>query len=66
MGEVTTSVGIDAQKKDRVVAMLIGRAKTPETWQLANEPNAVRRWVRKLEREAPGPVRGFYEAGPCG
>ena len=36
------------------------------TWQLANEPNAVRRLVRKLEREAPGPVRVFYEAGPCG
>jgi hypothetical protein len=36
------------------------------TWQLANEPNAVRRLVRKLEREAPGPVRAFYEAGPCG
>jgi transposase len=26
----------------------------------------VRRLVRKLEREAPGPVRVFYEAGPCG
>ena len=36
------------------------------TWQLANEPNAVRRLVRKLEREAPGLVRVFYEAGPCG
>jgi len=31
-----------------------------------NEPNAVRRLVRKLEREAPGPVRACYEAGPCG
>jgi transposase len=39
---------------------------TPVTWQLANEPNAVRRLVRKLEREAPGPVRVCYEAGPCG
>src|SRR5688500_18379751 len=46
--------------------MLIGQEKTPVTWQLANEPNAVRRLVRKLEREAPGPVRVFYEAGPCG
>ena len=36
------------------------------TWQLANEPQAVRRLVRKLEREAPGPVSVFYEAGPCG
>jgi transposase len=36
------------------------------TWQLANEPKAVRRLVRTLEREAPGPVHVFYEAGPCG
>ena len=26
----------------------------------------MRRLVRKLEREAPGPVQVFYEAGPCG
>ena len=36
------------------------------TWTVANEPKAVRRLVRKLEREAPGPVQVFYEAGPCG
>jgi transposase len=46
--------------------MLVGEQKTPVTWQLANEPTAVRRLVRKLEREAPGPVQVFYEAGPCG
>jgi hypothetical protein len=39
--------------------MLIGAATTPVTWQLANEPGAVRRLVRKLERSAPGPVRVF-------
>lgn len=66
MGEVITYVGIDAHKKDLFVAMLIGRDQTPVTWQLANEPNAVRRLVRKLEREAPGAIRIFYEAGPCG
>ena len=66
MSEVITYVGIDAHKKDLFIAMLIGREKTPVTWQLGNEPNAVRRLVRKLEREAPGPVRVFYEAGPCG
>jgi transposase len=59
-------VGIDAHKKDLFVAMLVGRAETPVTWQVVNEPNAVRRLVRKLEREAPGPVHVFYEAGPCG
>ena len=57
MKDVTTYVGIDAHKKDLFVAMLMGHAKTPVTWQLANEPQAVRRLVRKLEREAPGPVQ---------
>lgn len=66
MQEVTTYVGIDAHKKDLFIAMVIGHEKTPVTWQLANEPNAIRRLVRKLEREAPGPVSAFYEAGPCG
>ena len=66
MKNVTTYVGIDAHKKDLFVAMLMGQEKTPVTWQLANEPNAVRRLVRKLEREAPGPVSAVYEAGPCG
>lgn len=66
MKNLTTYVGIDAHKKDLFVAMLIGHEKTPVTWQLANEPRAVHRLVRKLERETPGPVRVFYEAGPCG
>jgi transposase len=64
--QVTTYVGIDAHKKDLFIARLIGQQKTPVTWQLANEPQAVRRLVRKLEREAPGSVNVFYEAGPCG
>jgi transposase len=66
MKNVTTYVGIDAHKKDLFVAMLIGSEKTPVTWQLANEPRAVHRLVRKLERETSGPIRVFYEAGPCG
>ena len=66
MKEITTYVGMDAHKKDLFIAMLIGDAPTPVTWTVPNEPNAVRRLVRKLEREAPGPVRVFYEAGPCG
>jgi transposase len=66
MKNVTTYVGIDAHKKDLFIAMLVGDQRTPVTWTVPNEPNAVRRLVRKLEREAPGPVRAFYEAGPCG
>jgi transposase len=58
-------VGIDAHKKDLFVAMLVG-TQSPVSWTVPNEPNAVRRLVRKLERDAPGPVRACYEAGPCG
>jgi len=32
----------------------------PVTWQLPNEPSVVRRLVRRLERDAPGPVRVCY------
>lgn len=66
MQDVTTFVGIDTHKKDLYVTMLTGLETTPVTWQLPNEPAAVRRLGRKLEREARGPVRVFYEAGPCG
>ena len=36
MKNATTYVGIDAHKKDLVVAVLIGNEKTPVTWRLAN------------------------------
>ena len=48
MTQVTTFVGIDAHKKDLFVAMLHGQDTTPVTWQLANEPTAVRRLMRKV------------------
>ena len=66
MKQVTTYVGVDAHKKELFVAMLIGSQTTPVSWTVPNEPQAVRRLVRKLEREAPGAVRVCYEAGPCG
>jgi transposase len=64
--QITTYVGIDAHKKDLFIAMLVGTDKTPVTWTVPNEPNAVRRLVRKLERETRGRVQACYEAGPCG
>ena len=67
MKDVITYVGIDAHKKDLFVSMLVGDQRTPPvSWKVANEPQAVRRLVKKLERETPGEVRVFYEAGPCG
>jgi len=66
MKNVITYVGIDAHKKDLFIAMLIGTQETSVTWTVPNETQAVRRLVRKLERAAPGPVKCYYEAGPCG
>ena len=66
MSEIITSVGVDAHKRELHVAMLIGGATEPMAWTVANEPKAVERLRRKLEREAPGTVRVCYEAGPCG
>ncbi len=66
MNQVTTFVGLDAHKESINVAMLLPDQKNPIEWQLANEPGAVRRMLRKMEREAPGAVLCCYEAGPCG
>jgi transposase len=66
MGDVITYVGLDAHKKDLQVAMLVGNVKTPVTWTISNDARAIERLRRKLEREAEGPVRCCYEAGPCG
>jgi transposase len=48
------------------MAMLIGTEPTPVIWTTPNEPGAIRRLVKKLEREAPAAIQVFYEAGPCG
>lgn len=61
-----TFVGMDAHKKAISVAMLLPGQNEPVEWQLTNEPAAIRRLVKKLQREAPGEVRCCYEAGPCG
>ena len=66
MGEGITFVGLDAHKASISVAMLLPNAVTPIEWQLPNEASAVRRMIRRIEREAPGEVRSCYEAGPCG
>jgi hypothetical protein len=51
MKQVTTYVGIDAHKRDLFIAMLVGTHAAPVTWTVASEPQAVRRLVRKLERQ---------------
>ena len=66
MNEPITYVGIDAHKRELHVAMLVGASSTPVTWVVQNEPRAIDRLRRKLERTADGRIECCYEAGPCG
>jgi transposase len=66
MNEPSTFVGLDVHKATIVVAMLLPGQREPIEWRIAHEPAAVRRLVKKLEREGNGVVRCCYEAGPCG
>ena len=66
MTEIITYVGIDAHQRTLHVARLIGTQPEPVQWTVANEPKAVARLRRQLERDAAGLVRVCYEAGPCG
>lgn len=66
MSKVSTHVGLDVHKKSINVALLKEGHREAMEWQLANEPRAVKRLVRKLEREGGKRVRCCYEAGPCG
>ena len=66
MGNGITYVGLDAHKNSINVAMLLPRRKTPVEWKLGHDSRALKRLVRKLEREAPGKILCCYEAGPVG
>ena len=62
-----TWVGIDAHKKTLAVAVAqVGRTQIEE-FTIDNNERAVKRLVRRLERDAKGrEIRICYEAGPCG
>jgi transposase len=60
-------VGMDVHKASINVAVLSGKGNRPEEeWQLANEPRAVKKLMKKLKGMTDGVVRAAYEAGPCG
>ncbi len=66
MEEAISHVGIDASKRTLAVAVLYaGRAGLVE-FSVPNEAAAVKRMVRKVSREASGPLVFCYEAGATG
>jgi transposase len=62
----TTYVGLDAHKNVIAAAMLAPDGAAPVQWQEATTPEAIRRLIRRLRRDALGEVRCCYEAGPTG
>jgi transposase len=61
-----TWVALDTSKERHAVAILEPEAREPREASLPNEAREIRRFARKVVREAPGEVRICYEAGPCG
>ena len=64
MNEPITYVGIDAHARELHLAMLRWDRAEPSEWTLPNEPRAIERLRRRLEREVSGIVECCYEAGP--
>jgi transposase len=66
MEQGTTYVGLDVHKRGIAISVRWPGGGEAEQRTIPNEPRAVGRWIRKMKRESPGPIRCAYEAGPCG
>jgi len=67
MEEFITWVGIDAHKKTLAVAAFQRPGQEPEEFTIDNDERAIRKLVRRLERDGDGrEIRICYEAGTCG
>ena len=65
MEKGTTHVGMDVHKRSIALALRDPSGAVSEQ-TIPHEPRAILRWVRKVKREASGPIRCAYEAGPTG
>lgn len=59
-----TYVGMDVHKDTISIAVLRGSEEVPTTCQIPNDPQAIRRFFKRLGD--PAGIRSCYEAGPCG
>jgi len=66
MSKPSTFVGLDVHKASIAIALLRPGQREPLEWSIRNEPGAVHRLIRKLEREAQDGLQCCYEAGPTG
>jgi transposase len=66
MQEASTFVGLDVHKNSICIALLRSGQATPLEWSVVNDLVPICRMVRKLKKEAVGPLLCCYEAGPTG
>ena len=66
MEQDITYVGLDAHKESIHAATLLPDRDKPVEQEMVNDARAVRRWAKKILREACGRVVCAYEAGPLG
>jgi transposase len=66
MKELITYVSLDAHKKEHRVAMMLPGEETLQEWTIRNQPREVARMVKRIKKQARGPIEVCYEAGPCG
>lgn len=66
MKEGISYVGMDVGKASLSIAVRFQGQEAIREFTVVNEPGAVRRMVRKIQREAQGPVHFCYEAGATG
>jgi transposase len=67
MAKPITWVGIDDDRMNLTVSVVRRQQREPDVQRIANEDKALRRWIRRLERDAEGGgIRICCEAGPNG
>jgi len=66
MAKGITHVGLDAHQETIHAAILLSGRREAVVEAFANTSEGIRRFVRRLKEQAPGPIEGCYEAGPLG
>lgn len=66
MDKGITSVGLDAHQETIHAAILLPGQREAVLETFPNSPDGVRRFVRRVQKRAPGGIRSCYEAGPLG
>ena len=66
MKKDTTHIGLDAHQETIHAAILLPGGEQAVTESFKNTPEAIRRFVRRVRKRAPGEGVCCYEAGPLG